>query len=112
MRYDVRHRTIYRYSQPVSISHHVLHLVPRRHDLQVLHSSKLSIEPSPAVRSDAEDYFGNPLTFLTIQEQHEQLAIESRSLVDVVAPEPREPSRTMPCSRSCRAGRCSRPLST
>jgi transglutaminase-like putative cysteine protease len=99
MRYDVRHRTIYRYSQPVSISHHVLHLVPRRHDLQVLHSSKLSIEPSPAVRSDAEDYFGNPLTFLTIQEQHEQLAIESRSLVDVVAPEPREPSRTMPWDR-------------
>jgi transglutaminase-like putative cysteine protease len=51
------------------------------------------------VRSDAEDYFGNPLTFLTIQEQHEQLTIESLSLVDVVAPEPREPARTMPWDR-------------
>jgi transglutaminase-like putative cysteine protease len=99
MRYDVRHRTTYRYSQPVSISHHVLHLVPRRHDLQVLHASSLSIEPSPAVRSDAQDYFGNPTTFLTIQEQHEQLVIESRSLIDVVAPAPREPSRTMPWDR-------------
>ena len=99
MRYDVRHRTIYRYSQPVSISHHVLHLVPRRHDLQVLRASSLAIEPNPAVRSDAEDYFGNPLTFLTIQEQHEQLTIESRSLIDVVAPEPTDPSRTMPWDR-------------
>ena len=99
MRYDVRHRTTYRYSQPVSISHHVLHLVPRRHDLQVLHASSLSIEPNPAVRSDAQDYFGNPTTFLTIQEQHERLVIESRSLIDVVAPAPREPSRTMPWDR-------------
>jgi transglutaminase-like putative cysteine protease len=92
MRYDVRHRTTYRYSQPVSISHHVLRLVPRRHDLQVLRASSLSIEPNPALRSDAEDYFGNPLTFLTVQEQHEQLTIESRSLIDVEAPEPRDPS--------------------
>ena len=99
MRYDVRHRTIYRYSQPVAISHHVLHLVPRRHERQVVQSSSLSIGPNPAVRSDAEDYFGNPLTFVTIQEQHEQLTIESLSLVDVVAPEPREPSRTMPWER-------------
>jgi transglutaminase-like putative cysteine protease len=99
MRYDVRHRTTYRYSQPVSISHHVLHLVPRRHDRQVLHASSLSITPDAVVRSDAEDYFGNPVTFLTIRKQHEQLTIESRSLIDVVAPEPRAPSRTMPWDR-------------
>jgi len=99
MQYAVRHRTIYRYSQPVSISHHVLHLVPRRHERQVLHASSLAIAPHPAVRSDAEDYFGNPVTFLTIQEQHEQLAIESRSLVEVVAPEDPAASRTMPWER-------------
>jgi transglutaminase-like putative cysteine protease len=51
------------------------------------------------LRSDAEDYFGNPLTFLTIQTQHEQLAIESRALIDVVAPAPLEPSQTMPWDR-------------
>ena len=29
MIYEVSHRTVYRYSQPVSISHHLLHLTPR-----------------------------------------------------------------------------------
>jgi len=99
MRYDVRHRTLYRYSQPVSISHHVLHLVPRAHDRQVVHASSLSIAPHPVVRSDAVDYFGNRVTFLTIEEQHEHLSIESRSLVEVNAPEQRDPTATMPWDR-------------
>jgi transglutaminase-like putative cysteine protease len=94
MRYEIRHHTIYRYSQPVSISHHVLRLVPRSCGRQMLHESSIEVVPHPAVRSDALDYFGNPVTYLTIQEQHEQLAIEARSLVDVAAPPPREPSRT------------------
>lgn len=96
MRYDVRHRTTYRYSQPVSISHHVLRLAPRRCARQGLHASSLEVSPLPAVRSDSLDYFGNPVTYLTIQEQHEQLVIEARSLVDVAAPAPREPSGTTP----------------
>jgi transglutaminase-like putative cysteine protease len=99
MRYDVRHRTTYRYSQPVSISHHVLHLVPRRHQRQILHATSLAIEPQPVVRSDTEDYFGNPVTFLTIEQQHKQLTIESRSLIDVVAPEPGACAETMPWDR-------------
>ena len=94
MRYDVRHHTVYRYSQPVSIAHHVLHLVPRRCDRQVLHASSIAVSPQPAVRSDSVDYFGNPVTFLTIQEQHERLAIDARSLVDVAAPDQRQPSQT------------------
>ena len=96
---DVRHRTTYRYSQPVSISHHVLRLAPRPCDHQVLHESSIVVSPHPAVRSDALDYFGNPVTYLTIQEQHEQLSIEARSRVDVAAPPPREPSRTTPWDR-------------
>jgi transglutaminase-like putative cysteine protease len=99
MRYDVRHRTTYRYSQPVSISHHVLRLTPRPCDHQVLHTSSVTVTPQPAVRSDARDYFGNPVTYLTIQEQHEQLVIEAHSRVDVAAPPPREPSRTTPWER-------------
>jgi len=94
MRYDVRHRTTYRYSQPVSISHHVLRLAPRRSSHQVLHASSIEVAPTPAVRSNAQDYFGNPVTYLTIQEQHERLVIEARSRIDVVAAAPREPSQT------------------
>jgi len=99
MRYEVRHRTTYRYSQPVSISHHVLRLAPRRCEHQLLHESSIEVSPTPAVRSDALDYFGNPVTYLTIQEQHEQFTIEARSLIDVAAPPPREPSQTTPWDR-------------
>jgi transglutaminase-like putative cysteine protease len=99
MRYDVRHCTTYRYSQPVSISHHVLRLAPRPCKHQVLHESSIDVSPQPAVRSDSLDYFGNPVTYLTIQEQHEQLVIEARSLIDVTAPPPRAPSQTTPWER-------------
>lgn len=94
MRYDIRHRTTYRYTQPVSISHHVLHLEPRQCPRQVGHHSTISILPAPAVRSDGRDYFGNPVTFLTIQEQHEELVIEARSTVDVTTPPGWPPDRS------------------
>jgi len=93
---DVRHRTTYRYSQAVSISHHVLHLLPRSSDRQAVHGSELAVIPAPAVRSDARDYFGNPVTYLTLQDQHEEFAIEARSRVDVSAPRDQPPQRTMP----------------
>jgi transglutaminase-like putative cysteine protease len=99
MRYDVRHRTTYRYSQPVSISHHVLHLAPRACDRQATEEATISIEPYPAVRNDTVDYFGNPVTFITIQQQHEELVIDARSLVDVLTPTSWAPSQTMPWDR-------------
>jgi len=99
MRYEVRHRTLYRYSQPVSISHHVLRLRPRHCSHQVLHQSSITVQPQPAVRGDARDYFDNPVTCLTIQEQHEQLVIEARSLVGVATPPPPEPAQTTPWER-------------
>lgn len=83
MLYDVRHRTTYRYSQPVSISHHVLHLVPRASGRQLVHGTELVVSPLPSLRSDASDYFGNPVTYLTLQEQHEEFAIESRARIEV-----------------------------
>jgi len=99
MQYDVRHRTTYRYSQPVSISHHVLHLAPRACDGQVVRGATIGIEPGPAVRNDVVDYFGNLVTFATIQRQHDELVIEANSRVDVSAPGPMTPSQTMAWDR-------------
>jgi len=96
MRYDIRHCTTYRYSQPVSISHHVLHLVPRQCPRQVGHDSTISVSPAPAVRSDGRDYFGNPVTYLTIQEQHEEFVIEACSTVDVTTPPDWPPAQSAP----------------
>lgn len=99
MLYDVRHRTTYRYGQPVSISHHVLHLLPRSSDRQAVLGSELAVDPPPAVRADARDYFGNTVTYLTLQDQHEELAIEARSRIDVSPPPDHPPQRTAPWER-------------
>lgn len=83
MRYDVRHRTEFRYEQLVSISHHVLHLVPRAQDRQDALGSALHIEPLPSQSSASQDSFGNPVNYLTIYEPHDVLTVESRARVDV-----------------------------
>ena len=89
MIYQVSHHTRYRYSQPTSISHHVLHLAPRACDHQRCHHTALEVEPTPATSVDEVDYFGNPVTHLTVQEPHTELSFRNRSVVEVsVAPPP------------------------
>jgi transglutaminase-like putative cysteine protease len=95
MLYDVRHRTTYRYGQPVSISHHVLHLVPRRSERQTVRNSELTVSPTASLRSDSCDYFGNDVTYLTLQKQHDELAIEARARIDVHPPAEHAPDRTL-----------------
>ena len=99
MRYDVRHRTTYCYSLPVSISHHVLHLSPRASPHQAVLGSDITVTPLPTVRSDSHDYFGNGVTFLTVQQQHQELVIEARSQVEVRAPLRCGPGETLPWDR-------------
>ncbi|MEX2493687.1 MAG: transglutaminase family protein [Nitrospirales bacterium] len=84
MIYQVTHRTSFSYTQPVAISHHVLRLTPRSHPRQHYLRSTVIIDPMPSVRSDGNDYFGNPLIHLTIQTPHSALVVEAQTLVDVV----------------------------
>lgn len=96
MRYEVSHVTEYVYSQPVSISHHLLHLTPRLSDHQTTHRNALVIEPAPAVSEDNIDYFGNPTTFMIVQKPHETLTIRAKNMIGVeIAPAP-EPGATTP----------------
>ncbi len=96
MRYDISHVTEFVYSQPVSISHHLLHLSPRPAYHQTNHRSSLVIEPAPAVNEPGLDYFGNPTSFLIIETPHEKLRINARSLIDVQTPTAPEPLSTTP----------------
>lgn len=91
MIYEVSHRTRYRYSIPVSFSHHVLHLSPRRFPHQVCHRTALSISPTPTIQTARTDYFGNPETHITLQERHSELVLHARSVIEV-----RESSRPVP----------------
>ena len=83
MLYDIRHKTTFSYEEIVSVSHHVLHLAPRRHPHQTCYETETVVDPKPAVESVGEDYFGNPLQHLTVQKPHKQLVVEARSRVEV-----------------------------
>ena len=96
MIYQVTHRTTFDYTQPVAISHHVLRLVFRTHPRQHSLRSSLTIDPSPSVRSDGKDYFGNPLTHLTIETPHSALVVETQTTVDVEKPEPIHLDQSLP----------------
>jgi transglutaminase-like putative cysteine protease len=82
--YDIRHRTTFTYEEVVSVSHHVLHLAPRRLERQRCFDSGVLVDPLPAVDSAGNDYFGNPVHFVTVQEPHERLVVEARSRVEVL----------------------------
>lgn len=89
MTYTVRHRTTYSYETVVSFGHHVACLMPRAlpGKQNCLHS-KLHVTPAPASRSERTDYFGNRLSFFTVQEPHKQLVVEAASKVTVHAGTP------------------------
>ncbi len=96
LNYDVSHVTTFVYSQPVTISHHLVHLMPRVTDRQKIHRSAILVDPAPAVYEPGTDYFGNPTTFMIVQQPHETLTIRSTSTVTVRAPAPPDPAATMP----------------
>lgn len=83
MIYDIRHRTTFTYEDVVSLSHHVLHLAPRCHPRQRALETAMLIDPSPSVDSERQDYFGNPVRYVTVQEPHDRLTVEARSRIDV-----------------------------
>jgi transglutaminase-like putative cysteine protease len=83
MTYELSHTTTYEYTGMVSLSHHMLRLHPRDLDRQKCLESELEIQPEPGVVKSHTDYFGNEMTFVTVEGAHRILVITSRSLVSV-----------------------------
>jgi transglutaminase-like putative cysteine protease len=96
MTYRIVHKTTYKYKHPVSFGNHAVYLTPRSelHHVRTWH--ELLLTPSPATQTERVDYFGNRVTFFTIQEPHEELEIEARSLVTVEATTPPWPQQSPP----------------
>lgn len=82
-RYQISHRTSYEYSSPVIQSNHLLHLAPRQIPNQTIARHNLIIEPAPAWRSDHIDYFGNPATLISVEDEHSKLSVNSLSEIEV-----------------------------
>ena len=83
MIYQVTHKTRYEYADAVPLSHNLVRMRPREHSGQTCRWHELRVTPSPAVQYDLLDYFGNSTCWLSLEEPHTQLLVESKSEVDV-----------------------------
>lgn len=86
MRYHIVHHTMYRYSEPASLSQNELILTPLKTDIQQVVSSRLEIRPQPQYVNDRTDYFGNQVRGFIVQHPHTELSMTATSLVDTFSP--------------------------
>lgn len=96
MNFEVNHKTLYRYSQPVVLSQHLVHMSPRLVPNQHIRHHSLIVEPAPALRYEGRDAFGNPVVILDIEAPHEELVIHARSGIVTIAPPPIDAGRSTP----------------
>ncbi|HUN49608.1 MAG TPA: transglutaminase family protein [Candidatus Sulfotelmatobacter sp.] len=94
VRYRIRHSTTCRYSDEIQLAHHLLHLRPRVQPGQRTIGHRMKFAPQPSHVEDHADYFGNPTTYVALQEPHRTLVIESESEIDVAAPAPFDETAT------------------
>lgn len=80
MTYRIVHKTTYKYRSPVSFGDHVACLTPKDLPHHRCLRSEIRIKPH-AVCNQRTDYFGNQLSFFTVQEPHTRLVVEARSEV-------------------------------
>jgi predicted glutamine amidotransferase/transglutaminase-like putative cysteine protease len=85
--YDVLHRTVYRYKQPVERSTHLFRLQPLHDTLQALHGFELAISVDGQAR-EYQDVFGNPTHRLTVDRAFSEMVVEARSRVEVLDRDP------------------------
>lgn len=95
MIYAISHRTTISYTWDVALSQHLLHLAPRPCPRQFARHHSLLVEPAPTLTKDDIDYFGNPTTYLTVEEPHSRLTIVSTSEIALMTGSPPKAERTV-----------------
>jgi transglutaminase-like putative cysteine protease len=94
MDYKITHTTVYTYTETVPICHNEVHLTPREHPRQARLASRLAVRPQPASIDTQLDYFGNHVSFFTIEVGHERLTVTASSRVRISEPAPPLPLAT------------------
>jgi transglutaminase-like putative cysteine protease len=94
--YDVRQTTTCGYASPVARARHVLRLTPINRNGQRVHVAALQIAPEPTTRREGQDFFGNRLTWIEIEEPHRLLTIRLAARVSVDAAVETAPLTTPP----------------
>jgi transglutaminase-like putative cysteine protease len=86
-RFDVRHRTIYRYASPVERSMHLFRLTPVHDRLQSVLTNNIFVSVEGASR-DYDDVFGNRVRRLVLDSPFTELTIEATSRVELLDTDP------------------------
>jgi transglutaminase-like putative cysteine protease len=95
MLYQATHTTRYLYDEPVSQCLSEARLTPRNLPGQVLHQSRLHVEPEPALLERHHDYFGNDVTTFAVFRMHDRFSATATSIVEV-QPRPFEDTPAIP----------------
>ncbi|MBR1945227.1 MAG: transglutaminase family protein [Alphaproteobacteria bacterium] len=98
--YRVRHKTVYGYSCPVTLSHHLARLKPRETSYQHIVSSDISVMPVPAFERTGTDAFGNTTSFFIVETAHNEMSIVSDFTAEITAPVYPEPTKTLSCTET------------
>jgi transglutaminase-like putative cysteine protease len=83
MQYQITHRTIYDYTEPVATCHNLVHLTPRDMPGQQVIRHHLAVSPQPDMLQPQVDYFGNAMTAFALFEPHERLSITATSRIEL-----------------------------
>jgi transglutaminase-like putative cysteine protease len=84
----VVHRTVYKYAQPVERSKHVLRLAPVHDRLQSVRSCEVMVSVPRSQEREYDDVFGNRVQRFEIDTPFTEMAIEARSVVEVLDIDP------------------------
>jgi transglutaminase-like putative cysteine protease len=79
--YRIRHRTSYRYSEPVTFCQNLTHLALRDLPTQPNPVSTLVVSPEPPFLDEATDSFGNRTAYFSLQEPHKELVLDATHTV-------------------------------
>jgi len=85
MIYDIRQMMTCTYASPVSHARHMLRLMPIHRSGQRVHVSALHIVPEPLQRREGQDFFGNRLTSILLEDAHDKLTVKVSARVGVDA---------------------------
>lgn len=82
-RYQITHRTSYRYPEPVALCQNQLRMKPRNFSNVECHRVDCRIGPEPDAIEEHTDYFGNQVVTFAIESVHRQLDVTVESDVTV-----------------------------
>ena len=82
MRFHVRHKTVYEYSELANLSHNHVCLQPRNTQLQCCLQTVVNVSPEPDNLQQENDVYANVSTRFYLSNQHKQCEIVVSSLVE------------------------------